>query len=149
MSKTKLTEAQKKFVDAKMKGKSDHAAAKEAGQPHAQGLVRSETVRAELAAARRWLTDATQITRLDIIEGIIDGIELARHVGDAGNVIKGWVEVAKILGHAQPEIKVRNMTINQMHVRSKFESMSLEDLIAVSEGRSPGSTLLGEATQVN
>lgn len=137
MGNRKLTEAQKVFVEKKMEGCTDNAAAIAAGQPHATGLTRSEVVRAELAAARRWLTDATQIRRLDIVEGIIDGIEIARHLGDAGNVIKGWVEVGKILGHCTPEVRVQNMTINQMHVRSKFESMSLEDLLAISEGRAP------------
>lgn len=133
--RSKLTAAQEAFIEAKMEGKSDHAAAKEAGYRNARGLVTSETVKTQLAAARRWLTDATQIKRLDIVEGIIDGIEIARMQADAGNVIKGWVEIAKILGHTAPEVKVNNMTINQVRVRSKFEALSDAELIAIAEGR--------------
>ena len=130
-----LTPIQKTFIDAKMLGKTDAAAAKEAGQPCATPLNRSVTVREELAAARRWLTDTTQIKRLDVVEGIIDGIEMARHLGDPASVIRGWVEVGKILGHAQPDTRVTNLTINQMQVRSKFELMPIEELLAISEGR--------------
>lgn len=130
-----LTPAQTTFVNAKMEGKTDALAAREAGQRDAQSLNKSVTVREELAAARRWLTDTTQIKRLDVVEGIIDGIEIARHLGDAASVIRGWVEVGKILGHAQPDTRITNLTINQMQMRSKFEGMPLEELLAISEGR--------------
>jgi hypothetical protein len=52
--------------------------------------------------------------------------------------------VAKILGHAAPEVKVRNITVNQMVLRSKFESMPLEELLAISEGK----TFDGNAQEV-
>lgn len=133
--RSELTPKQAAFVNAKMLGHSNNAAAAEAGYstPHAPAV--STTVQEQLAAARRWLTDTTQIRRLDVIEGIIDGIEMARHLGDPNAVIKGWVEVGKILGHTAPEVKVTHMTVNQMNIQSKFQSMSVEELLAISEGR--------------
>lgn len=114
-------------------------------------MIRSETIKAELAAARSWLTDTTQITRLNTIEGIIDGIEMARMMGDPGNVIKGWCEIAKILGHYAPEKKQIDLTIHQQALRSKFEAMSDEQLMALSQGRTIESTytkeISGEAVQ--
>lgn len=124
----------KAFVEAKMEGKSDTQAAAIAGYSSGKAAA-IEGVRAELQAARRWLTDITQIKRLDVVEGIIDGIEMARHLGDAGNVIKGWVEVAKLLGYSQPETKQTNITVNQMVLRNQFEGMSIEELLAIGEGR--------------
>ena len=143
--RSKLTEAQATFVDHKMLGLNDKQAAVAAGQQTASGFVNSPTVKEQLAAARRWLTDTTQIKRLDVIEGVIDCIELARMQGDAGNVIKGWTEVGKILGHYAPEVKRIELSANQGRLRAKFEALSDEELLAIQEGV----TIDGTATQVD
>ena len=142
-ARSTVTEPQAKFIEGKLSGLSDHAAAVLAGQPHAGSLSKSPTVKEQLTAARRWLTDTTQITRLDVIEGVIDGIECARMQGDAGNVIKGWTEVGKILGHYAPEVKKIELSTNQGRLRAKFEALSDEDLLAIAEGR----VLNGECAQ--
>lgn len=134
--RSQLTEKQAAFVEGKLAGKTDHAAAVAAGYPsQASSLVASSsTIRAQIEAARRWLTDTTQIKRLDVIEGVIDGIEMARMQGDAGNVIKGWTEIAKILGHYAPEVKKLELSINQQRLRSKFEALSDEELMQIAQG---------------
>lgn len=144
MAKSTLTPKQKAFVNAKMEGKTDYAANKAAGLSVNAQPMNVEAVRVELQAARRWLTDVTQIRRLDVIEGMLEGIEMARHMGDAGTMIKGWVEVSKLLGYATPDVKINNLTINQMHLTSKMQGMPLEELLALSEGR----TIDGESQKV-
>lgn len=131
---SRVTEQQEKFVDAKMLGANDRQAALAAGQPSASNFTNAVSVREQLAAARRWLTDTTQIKRIDVIEGVIDGIEMARMQGDAANVIRGWTEVGKILGHYAPEVKKIELTMNQGRLKSKFEALSDEELLAITEG---------------
>lgn len=126
-----ITESQEKFIEGKLLGLTDHAAARAAGQAHAGNLTKSATVKEQLAGARRWLTDVTQITRLDVIEGVIDGIEMARMQGDSGNVIKGWTEVGKILGHYAPEVKKVELSLDQGRLLAKFESMSDVELLSI------------------
>ena len=138
-----VTEKQAKFVEAKLHGLSDNAAAQVAGLKNGPQAARGATIKEQLAAARRWLTDTTQITRLDVIEGVIDGIECARMQGDAGNVIKGWIEVGKILGHYAPEVKKIELSLGQSQLRAKFEALSDADLLAIAEGR----VINGECTQ--
>ena len=138
-----VTEKQAKFVEAKLHGLSDNAAAQAAGLANGTNTSRSPTIKEQLTAARRWLTDTTQIKRLDVIEGVIDGIEIARMQGDAGNVIKGWTEVGKILGHYAPEVKKVELSLSQGRLRAKFEALSDEDLLAIAEGR----VLNGECAQ--
>lgn len=131
---SKITEQQQKYVDGVMEGKSKNASAKAAGYPSPHRPDTSETVKREIALAREKLTDLTQIKRLDVIDGIMDGISLARMQGDAGNVIKGWTEVGKILGHYAPEVKTLNLNLNQQRLRSKFEALSDEELLAIQNG---------------
>ena len=103
-----------------------------------------EAIRHQLQAARSWLTNTTQITRLNVIEGFIDGIEMARMQGDSGNVIKGWVEVGKVLGHYAPEVKRIELTMDQGRLKSKFEGLSDSELLAIQQGR----VLDGEFSEV-
>lgn len=144
-ARSSLTEKQKLFVDAKMKGKKDKHAAQEAGATNGTLLSRSEVVKAELEKARAEMRDLTKITRLEVIEGFMDGINIARTQADAANVIKGWSEIARVLGLAVPEVHKIELTVNQQRLRSKLEALSDAELLALQEGR----ILEGQAKVVN
>ena len=133
--KSKVTEQQAAYIDGVMTGKTKNAAAIAAGYPNATCPDTSDVVKREIALAREKLTDITQIKRVDVIDGIMDGIALARMQGDSGNVIKGWSEVAKILGHYAPEVKTVNVNMSQQRVLSKFEALSDEELTAIMNGQ--------------
>lgn len=143
--RSKVTEKQELFIEAKVHGLNDLQAALAAGASSGHAMMNSATVREQLAAARRWLTDTTQITRLDVIEGVIDGIEMARMQGDSANVIKGWCEVGKILGHYAPEVKRIELSTDHARMRSKFESLSDAELLTIAEG----TTVDGTCTTIN
>lgn len=131
---SKLTEQQQTFVDNVLEGRTHNASAVLAGYPNATAPDKSENVRNEIARARAQLTDLTTLKRLDVIDGILDGVAIARMQADAGNVIKGWTEIAKILGHYAPEVKNINLNTNQQRVRSKLESLDDADLLAIANG---------------
>ena len=86
-----LSTQQSTYVDGVMTGKSRNKAALDAGYPNSSAPDISERVRLEIAQAREKLTDLTQIKRVDVIDGIMDGIACARMQGDAGNMIKGFL----------------------------------------------------------
>jgi hypothetical protein len=136
-----ITEKGERFVEAKLAGLTDAEARRIAE------ITKSDTaaIRHQLTVARSWLQSTTQITRLTVIEGVLDGIEMARMQGDSGNVIKGWTEIAKILGHYAPEIKRIELSMEQGKLKSKFEALSDEELLAIQEGR----VIDGDCTQVN
>lgn len=138
--RSQLTARQAQFIDDVMTGVAPSTAAK-----NAPDLLRSSKIKAEIESARRWLTDATQIRRLDVVEGIIDGIEMARMQSDSGNVIKGWSEVGKILGHYAPEKKILELSLRDQRLKSKFESMTDEELLALQHG----TTVEGTAERVD
>ena len=128
--RSELTENQAAYVDAVLTGQPVTAAV-----TNPTLTARSETVKAELARARAELADLTTLKRVDVIEGILDGINVARTMADGGNIIRGWTEIAKILGHYAPEVKTVNLNINQQRARSKLESLTDEELLAIAEGK--------------
>lgn len=142
--RSQITEAQSAFIEAKMEGMTDTAAGRAAGAANGSGFSNSVTVREQLAAARRWLTDVTQIKRLDVVEGILRSIEMGEMMSDPAAVRQGWVEIGKILGHYAPEVKRIELSMAQGRLLAKFEGMSDQELMELAEGN----VIDGEATQV-
>lgn len=131
--KSVLTEKQAEFIDAKMLGLSTYAAG-EAANANGASMMASKNVVAEIEAARAYITDLTTLKRLDVIQGIMESIDMARMMSDPSVMIKGWTEVAKILGHYAPEVKQINISHNQGKIRAKYEALSDEELLAIAEG---------------
>ena len=143
---SKLNEAQSEFINSKMMGLNDAAAAAAAEVTSANAMMRSEKVQAELARARSEISDLTTLRRLDVIEGIMDAINMARIMADPQAMIKGWTEIAKILGHYAPEVKRIELTTGQARIRNQLEGLSDEELFHLANG---GRTIAGEVTRVD
>lgn len=124
-----LTEQQAAVVDAVMLGTPLAHASSNPTQ-----TLRSETVKAELVKARAEVSNLTTLKRLDVIEGIMDGISTAKFMSDGGNIIRGWCEIAKILGHYAPEVKKVEITVGQARLRTQYEALSDEQLLAIARG---------------
>ena len=136
-----LTERQDAFVDGILKGKDRNVAARDAGYVDKNDgralpsvAEKQKNIQRALAEARAELSSAAQISRADVIDGIMEGINMARLAADPATMIKGWTEVGKILGHYAPEVKKVEITDNQKRLQSKFTAMSDEDLLRVIEG---------------
>lgn len=146
-----LTDKQDKLVDGMMKGKSATKAAIDAGYSTTNGQISSSVtsskkVKAALAVAREELADLTTLTRGDVLEGMLEAINLARTAAEPATMIAGWREIAKILGHYEPETKKIELTVNQQQMRSKLEVMSDEDLLQLIDGSS--NLIEGTSTRV-
>jgi len=132
----KPTDKQLKFADAKLSGLNDKAAARAAGYSNsgasATMAVTSKGVQTVLDEARQLLASATNLKKSDVLAGILDAIERARMLGEPSTEIKGWQEVAKMLGYYAPEVKRIELTTDQGRVKSKFEQMTDEELLEIA-----------------
>lgn len=135
-----LTEQQAAFVDATLHGKNRYDAAREAGYVDSDGRTEPSTaeksvnIQRALREARAELSSAAQISRADVIDGMMEAINMARLAADPATMVKGWSEVAKILGHYAPEVKRVEITDNQKRIQHKFTAMTDEELLAAIEG---------------
>lgn len=131
-----LNASQEQFVDGILNGMTPGAAAKLIeGNKNSALMLNVPKVQAEIARARQEIEDVTLLRRVDTISGILDGIQMAKMLGDPANVIKGWVEVGKILGHYAPEIKKIQLTDEDSRLRHRLASMSDEELYRLSRGQ--------------
>lgn len=134
---TVISEAQEAYVEAILDGKSKPEAALTAGYSHGQSFAaaeRSQLVQNALAERREELSSATQITRVGVLNGILEAIEMARLQGDPTAMLTGYRDISKMMGFNAPEVKKIDITANQGRLRSKMQSMSDEELLRIAEG---------------
>lgn len=132
-----LTEKQAIFVEEVLSGVNADTAAERAGykgRDMGSSVEKTVAVQKALRSARDELSSAAQISRADVIDGIMEAINLARLGADPGTMVKGWTEIGKMLGHYAPEVKRVEITDNQKRLQSKFTSMTDAELLQVIEG---------------
>lgn len=127
---------QQKLIDGIMEGDSPTKAAIErCGQTTSTMMMRSETVKAALAEARKEIADATTLKRLDVIEIVMEAIDMARTLADPAQMINGADKLAKIMGYYQPETLKLEVSKDSNVLSSKFRQMSDEELLEIAAGR--------------
>lgn len=133
-----LTEKQSVYVDNILEGKSKADAARAAQYPttNTAAVDRSKAVQEALANARAKLEDVTTLRRVDVLEGIMDGIQMARILGEPATMISGWKEIAKIMGYYAPETKRIELSTDQANVQKKLEMLSDSELLEMLQKRS-------------
>lgn len=97
-------------------------------------IKNSSDVQEALAKARTELTTVTQIKRADAIAGVMEAIDLARLCADPASMIRGWSEIAKMLGFYAPETKKIEITNATGSMIKKYEQMTDEELYQLAHG---------------
>lgn len=133
-----LTEKQATYVDSILEGKSKSDAARAAGSTpnNKHALERSKTVQEALATARAELEDISTLRRVDVLEGIMESIDMARTMAEPATMISGWKEIAKIMGYYAPETKRIELSTEQANVQKKLEMLSDQELLEMLQKRS-------------
>ena len=87
-----------------------------------------------MTAIRVELARDLDISLDDIKRGFMSGINLAEMVGDPSSMLKGWSEMAKLLGHYKEDpttvINIENMTYLDM---TELSDDQLDEIIEQSK----------------
>ena len=98
-----------------------------------------------LAERRDELSSATQITRVGVLNGILEAIEMARLQGEPMIMLTGFRDISKMMGYNAPEVKKLEVSTSQGRLRHKIQSLSDEDLMRMAEGEDIDDVIDGEA----
>ena len=131
-----LKPTHKAVAEALLDGETIRAAAEAAGvtERTAYNVKNATDVREYLDKNRSELSNALQINRGEIVAGMMEAIDLAKLIADPGSMIRGYTEIAKMLGLYAPEVKEVHITMGQRAIANKYEAMSDEDLLKIAEG---------------
>ena len=135
-----LTLRQERFVAEYVVTRNGAESARRAGysertarQIAAENLSKPD-IQAALADREAELAARMEIDREMVIGGILQSISTAMGQGNPGQAIRGWVEVARILGLDKPEAANRVLSAEDARLRAKFEALSDEELMAIASG---------------
>ncbi len=132
-----LSARRTRFVDEYVIDCNGSAAARRAGygtagaRVTAHRLLTDANVLAAIEAKQRDLAQEYELDKHRVIAELLDAVAVAKNNLDAGNIIRGWTEIAKILGINTPEIQKIEIKAESAAARAQFEAMSDEELLAI------------------
>jgi hypothetical protein len=133
-----LTEKQKRFVEEWAKGETILSASYRAGYADggaiAYKMARDPAILKIYNFEKAKYEEASQMTRKRVMEGILDGIEMAKQVSEPASVINGWKTVGQMCGYFEPVRKKIDISINGNVTVRKLEAMSDADLLKLVKG---------------
>lgn len=135
-----LTARQAKFIDEYALNPCAASAARAAGYSHKGAkvigcnLLTNSNLQAALAVKRAEFAQKVDIDRDVVVGGIIGAIALARSRADAGNMIRGSIELAKLLGFYNPEVQRDvGLSAESQALEARLEGLSDDALLAIIE----------------
>lgn len=121
------------FIEGVLSGMSPTASARAAGYKDAKGaakrLMQREDIKFQVERANFEATQRMQVTREDVINGLLDAI---RNATSAAEQIMGWKEVGKIVGAYEP-IKVEVKHSLGDYTKQQLADMPDEELARLAE----------------
>lgn len=128
-----LTEKAKLFVRYWAQGESIPSASARAGYgdgaTYAYKLVRFPQAVALYNEEKRLYEEASQMTRKKVMDGLLEGIEMAKMMAEPASVINGWKTVGQMCGYFEPVKKKLEITVKGQIAMQKMELLSDEDLL--------------------
>jgi phage terminase small subunit len=134
----KLTLRQQRFIDAYALSGNASDSARQAGYGErsakvtASRLLTKANVSTALAVRQAEYAAELQITKEDVVGGILSAINMAREQGNPGAMIQGCAALAKLCGFYKP-CSVGGDDL--LPAKAKFLAMPEDELLAMALGR--------------
>lgn len=135
-----LSLKQQKFVDAYVLSGNASDAARSAGYSEKTARVigpenlQKPAVIAALAARQAEYAAEFQITKDDVISGLLSAIDMARKQENPAVIIQGCSALAKMLGFFSPEVSRVEMGVDMSAMKARMAALSDADLLAIARG---------------
>ena len=132
-----LTPKQERFVDEYMLDHSGAAAAVRAGYAPGSAkvtacrLLTRANVKDALRDRQAHAQAEFKVSRENVMQGFLEAVAEARAASNPMAQIRGWSEIAKMLGYYAPERQVVEVTPAQVRLRADYESMTDDQLLAI------------------
>jgi len=141
MATQNLSLKQQKFIDAFSLSGNITEAAKLAGYSErsarqiGQETLRIPAVQAALSARQAEYSAEFQISKDDVISGLLSAIDMARKQKNPAVIIQGCSALAKMLGFFSPEVSRVEMGVDTSAMKARMAALSDADLLAIARGR--------------
>lgn len=135
-----LTEKQRKYVEHRVAGLQPYAAARATGLKHnsakqiAKRLEQNPEVRAAILKEQDAYEESSKMTKQRVIDGFLEGIQMARMMAEPSSMIAGWREIGRLCGYYMDEKKTDARTLPPAAeaLLSRFATMSERELLLLA-----------------
>ena len=145
-----LTDKQKLFVDAMMRGQTQTLAARTAGfsnvHVEANRLMKMSKIHEALQYLHAKHERASQMTRKKVMDGMLEAIEMAKLQAEPATMVNGWREIGRMCGYYAAERKILDINITAKRAVDQLEMLSDGELLEMIERDSD--LIEGEFTEV-
>lgn len=130
-----LTPAQLVVVEAIARGETPFAAAKIAGvnHPYVYTLLKRPYFKAHIAERQAAVAAAADMTRKKVVDGLLDGIAMAKMMAEPASMISGWREIGKMCGFYAPVEHKIKLDISGNVTMTRLTEMTDAELLEMIE----------------
>lgn len=133
-----LTQKQKDFVRHWASGETILSASNRAGYAdsgtYAYRMVRMPNILRLYNEEKLAYEAAAGMTRKKVMDGLLEGVEMAKLAGEPASVIAGWREIGKMCGYYEPVRRKLDITVSGNVVMDRMNRMSDAELLRVIQG---------------
>src|SRR5579864_2529923 len=101
----------------------------------ASRLLRKPKVASIVAEHEKAAAQRLAVNKERVITELEAAIDLARQKGDPMAMIRGWAEIAKLIGAYAPERKKVEITLDGQAIQATMAAMSDGELLAIAQNR--------------
>lgn len=136
----KLSSRREKFVNEYILDHNGSRAARSAGyavsgaRVTAHRLLTDANVKAAIALKKQELAQQYELDKSSVVRELLSAVEIARNKLDAGNMIRAWREVSKLLGFYDSEGTVIVARAENNALKTKLEALSDDELVLIING---------------
>lgn len=136
-AKNPLTARQARFIEEFLVDANGTQAAIRAGTAPAGAHVwasralRDPKVATELKRRQATVSARLSIERENVLKGLLEAVDMARDQRNPMGMIRGWVELARMLGLYQPEVRRVELGVGQQSTLQRMEAMSDQQLLTL------------------
>lgn len=133
-----LTAKQKAFVTEWAKGETILSAGIRAGYSDAgkmaYKMARDPAILKLYHAEKALYEQAAQMTRKKVMDGLLEGVEMAKTLAEPASVIAGWREIGKMCGYYEPVKRQIDINFSGDVTVRRLEALSDHDLLKLVKG---------------
>lgn len=133
-----VTEKQMLFVKAWASGETILSASYRAGYADAGSmayrLARDPAILKIYNREKALYEESCQMTRKRVMEGLLEGVEMAKLVSEPASVISGWREIGKMCGYYEPIKRTVDINIRGDVTMKHLDRLSDADLLKMIKG---------------
>jgi DNA-binding CsgD family transcriptional regulator len=146
-----FTDSQIAVIEAVSRGETPYAAAKIAGvnPPYVYGLLNRPYVKAEIAARTAAFAKANDMTRVKVLEGLKEAIDMAKLMAEPSTMVQGWKTIGQMCGYFAPtehRVKVDISGSVTMQTLNKLSDAELLEMIEKGAERDRAPLLIDQTS---